>query len=144
MKAKEFLMQIGKLDKIIENKEYEKQRWKDIATSVTNQIGSEKVQSSGGKDKIANAVAKYIDIEHEIDADIDKMIDIKRDVMEIIETLDVEEYDILHKRYIQGLDFYEIALLLDKSYSWVTSKHGTALKHLQQKIDERECNETQV
>lgn len=144
MKAKEFLMQIGKLDKIIENKEYEKQRWKDIATSVTNQIGSEKVQSSGGKDKIANAVAKYIDIEHEIDAAIDRMIDVKRDVMKIIETLDVEEYDILHKRYIQGLDFYEIALLLDKSYSWVTSKHGTALKHLQQKIDERNLNGTQA
>lgn len=137
MKAKEFLLQLQKLDRLIENKEYEKQQWKDIATSTTVQTTGERVQSSGSKDKMANAITRYLDIEKEINADIDRYIEKKREIINVIEQLNAVEYDILHKRYIQNMSFDEIMLLNDKSQSWVTTVHGRALKHVQDILDEK-------
>ena len=82
--AREFLKQPKKLDKMIENKLIEKSQWKAIATSTTAQMGGERVQTSGSKQRMSDAVDKYVDMENEIDEYIDRLIDKKRDVMNCI------------------------------------------------------------
>lgn len=135
MKAKAYLQQVTKLDKLIENKLIEKEQWKSIAmgTSVSND--GERVQSSGNQQKMEDAVCRYIVIEEEIDRIIDELIATKQDVIRTIEQLPTVEYDLLHKVYIQGKTFEDIAC--DKSYSWVTTTHGRALKMVQNILDER-------
>lgn len=139
MNAKIFLQQIKKLDRMIENKQIEKAQWKELATSTTTQLNGEKVQSSHNPHKMANAIVKYIDLEREIDSCIDRLIDTKRDVISVIEQLNPDEYDVLHKFYIQGLSFKEIAFADKKkrSESWATTIHGRALKNVQRILDER-------
>lgn len=134
--AKGFLRQIRKLDALIKNKIAEREQWKTIALGTTVQL-SERVQSSSGQQKMANAVEKYIDIEKEIDQCIDDLIAKKKEVISVIEQLNAVEYDILHKVYVQYLTLHEVAYSIDKSYSSVTSIHGRALVNVKKILDER-------
>ena len=140
-KAKDFLRQLKKLDKMIENKMIEKEQWKAIATGTTAQMGGERVQTSGSQQKMADAVGTYIDIEEDINRCIDKLIDAKQEVISVIEQLNATEYDILHKIYVQYITLDDVAEMYDKTYSWVTTVHGRALKRVNQILNERERNE---
>lgn len=146
MKAKDFLNQLKKLDKLIENKLVERDQWFAMATSTTAASAPEtgiRVQSSGSKQQMANAADAYIDIKDEIDSMIDRLLYERKKIIAVIEKLEVTEYDILHKMYVgimdhdrrKYLDFYDIAALYNRSYSWATTMHGIALKHVQQIID---------
>ena len=148
MKAKEFLEQIVMLNKMIQNKIAEKEQWLAIATSATASsktvmIGGrphamERVQSSGAQDKMADAVAKVVDIEAEIDEAINVLVDAKNDVIGVIEQLNVDEYDFLHKVYVQGFTLRRTAVMNNRSYSWATTLHKKALDNVQIILDERE------
>jgi DNA-directed RNA polymerase specialized sigma24 family protein len=137
LKAKDYLRQLKMLDRLIENKLAEKEQWKAMATSTTQQLSADRVQTSGNPQKMADAVCKIIEIEAEIDACIDNLVDTKRDVIKTLERLNPTEYDLLHKVYVQFLTFEEVADKKGKSYSWVTTVHGRALKNVQRILDGR-------
>lgn len=137
--AQKYLEQVERLEAIIDNKMIEKQRWKDIALGITANMDGERVQSSDTKNKMANAVSKCVDIEAEIDSYVDRLINAKKDVTQTIESLEnINEYKVLHMRYIQFVPLTEIADSLGKEYSWVTTTHGRALKSVQRKLYERD------
>lgn len=132
MEAKDFLNQVKKLDLQITNKLIEKQQWKDIALGITANMDGERVQSSGKKSKMAEAIDKCVDMESEIDRLVDKLIDVKKEVIWTIEQLDSPtEYNVLHLIYIQGKDLQEVADKYNMSYDWATTTHGRALKNVQ-------------
>lgn len=137
MNAKEFLRQIKKLDKLIENKLAEVQQWKELATNISPNMTGEKVKSSGNPHKIADAIGRYIDLEREINQDIDRLVETKKDVISVIEQLNATEYDVIHKIYVQNLTFDEVAYACRHSRSWATTIHGRALKHVQTILDRR-------
>lgn len=138
MKAKEYLKQLQKLDKLIENKLAEKERWKCIATTTTAPLGGERVQSSGNHQKMADAVCRYIELESEINACIDRIVDQRQEIISTIEMLDVKEYDLLHKVYVQYVPLKNVGGLIGQSTSWVKTMHGVALSHVQRILDARE------
>ena len=136
MEAKEFLKQVEKLDVRIANKLIEQRQWKDIALGITANMNGERVQSSGSKSKLMDAVIKCVDMEAEIDSLVDNLIDTKKEVIQTIERLDsATEYNVLHMRYIQFKDLQEIADHYGKEYGWATTTHGRALRHLQEILD---------
>ena len=136
-KARDFLKQLKKLNKMIENKSIEREQWKSIATGTTAQMGGERVQSSGSQQKMADAVDRYIDIEKEIDKAIDQLIDTRKDIISVIEQLDATEYDIAHKVYVQFFTLQDVAYMYDKSYNWAKTINGRALKNVQRILDAR-------
>lgn len=136
--AQLYLEQVEKLDAIIKNKLIEKQQWKDVALGITANMGGERVQSSGNKSKMANAVDKCVDIEREIDEMVDKLISAKKDVLKTIEQLDSPiEYNVLHMRYIQYIDLQGIADHYKREYGWATTTHGRAIANVQKILDKR-------
>lgn len=147
LKARYFLKQPKKLDLMIKNKLIEKAQWQDIAKGTTSSSQSvkingvlhnmEKVQSSGSQQKMADAIDRFVDMEREIDEIVDKLIDTKKDVISVIEQLKEIEYDVLHKIYIQYLTFDDVADAYNKTYSWVTTVHGRALKNVQRILNQR-------
>ena len=131
--AQVYLEQVEKLDAIIKNKLIEKQQWREIALGITANMEGERVQASGTKNKMADAVAKCVDIESEIDGLIDKLIDIKKEVTQTIEKLESpSEYRLLHMRYIQFIPLKDIAERWNTEYTNVTTAHGRALKNVQE------------
>lgn len=137
MEAKKYLSQIQKLDKLIENKLHEAERWRQIATGTTTVTEKEKVQSSGSKQRMEDAICRCINAEAEVNDAIDKLVDLKQEIIHDIEKLSLNEYDVLHKKYVQFKELYEIAVEIDKSYSWVKSVHGSGLANLQKILNEK-------
>ncbi len=133
METKNFLSQPRKIDLQIRNKLIEKQQWKDIALGITANMEGERVQSSGSQQKMADAIAKCIDMEAEIDRLVDLLIDKKKEVIGVIEQVDSPiEYDILHRIYIQHMSLSDVADHYGKEYGWITTTHGRALKSVQE------------
>ena len=133
MDAKEYLSQVKKLDLQIRNKLIEKQQWRDIALGITSNMDGERVQSSGAKSKMADAIGRCVDMEAEIDRLVDKLIDTKKDVIQTIEQLESPtQYDVLHMIYIQDKTLQEVADHYNMSYDWAATTHGRALKNVRQ------------
>lgn len=154
MNAKAFLNQLEKLDRLIENKRMEREQWYLLATSTTAGGAPEtgvRVQSSGSQQRMADAMDRYIDAGAEIDVVVRRLFDARQEIIAVIEQLNTAEYDVLHKRYvgvvsidpatrekrIYRMSLQEIADAHEKSYTWATAVHGSALKKVQQIIDEK-------
>lgn len=134
--AQLFLEQVEKLDAVITNKLIEKKQWMDIALGITANMDGERVQSSGAKSKMANAVERCVDVEAEIDSYVDKLIATKKNVLEVIERLDsAVEYDVIHRKYIQFQTLQEIADHYGKDYGWAATTQGRALKSVQLQLE---------
>lgn len=130
--AQAFLERVEMLDTIIENKLIEQRQWKDLALSITANMGGEKVQSSGSQSKMADAVIACVAMEDEVAEAVDKLIAEKKKVVQTIESLySPTEYKVLHLRYIQGISLQDIADKFRRDYSWATTTHGRALKNVQ-------------
>lgn len=136
IEAKSYLLQVERLDSRIANKLIERQQWRDIALGITANIGGERVQSSGSQQKMSEAIENCLDMENEINSLIDELIETKKKVIDTIEKIySPTEYKILHMRYIQHISLKEIAIKLNREYSWVTTTHGRALKSVQNILD---------
>lgn len=136
--AQIFLKQPEKLDAIINNKLIEKKQWQDLALGITANMGGERVQSSGAKSRMADAVERCIDVEAEIDDLVDTLVAAKQNVIETIEQLDSPmEYKLLHDRYIKFMSLQEIADKYNKEYSWATTTHGRAIKNVEAILDSK-------
>ena len=78
MTTKEYLNQIDRLNRMIDNKLSEIYQLKTLVCSISVATDSEKVKSSGSQDKMGDTIAKIVDMEKEADKMIDKMLDIKK------------------------------------------------------------------
>ena len=138
MDARQFLERVEKLDAVIRNKLIERKQWMDIALGITASTEGERVQSSGAHSKMADAVNRCVDMEAEIDAVVDLLVETKRDVVDTIEKLDsAVEYNVLHMKYIQFMTLQDIADRYKKEYGWATTTHGRAMAHVQEILDKR-------
>lgn len=155
-RATEFLLQIRRVDRIIENKIAEKEQWKALSLNTVAAPPADtgvRVQSSGDHQRMASAIERYIVIDEEINKWVDELVKIKRDVTSVIEQLDTVEYDVLHKMYVGQVNvddprvrvkywtLNEIAELYDRSYNWAKAKRGQARKNVQKILDSRKTGE---
>lgn len=131
MSVKEFLNKIRKIDLLIDEKLQDVQVLRDRLTNITANIQSERVQTSMSGDKFADTISKIIDLEHEINADIDVLVEYKKSARELIEKLDDDILKvILYKRYFSGKTFEQIAVEINYSWRWTCKLHGRALQKL--------------
>jgi anaerobic ribonucleoside-triphosphate reductase len=131
--AQLYLEQVEKIDAIVEGKLIEQRQWKELALNITANMEGERVQSSSATtSKMEDAVIQCLMVEEQISEEVKRLIARKQDVVRTIESLyNPTEYRILHMRYIQYISLTDIAERLDKEYTWVTTVHGRAVKHVQ-------------
>lgn len=111
MTAKDYLQRIKKIDTLIKNKAIEIRQAEAIGVDST----------------VVRASVRELQVE-------------RASIIDTIQVLKEEEYDVLHKRYVQGKTFCEIADERDITYSNATTIHGRALKNLERIISERKCD----
>ena len=127
MKAKDYLLQIKKIDKLIENKQIEIQRLRSQLTYKGTTYG-DKVQSSVVGNPTTEKIAQIVDYEKELNQDIDKLIGLKKETTKLIDSLeDADEIDVLYKRYFQYLTWEEIAFDMKLTCRSIQRLHGQAL-----------------
>lgn len=96
-----YLSQIVKIQRMIENKQNEIFRFRDILTSVTIEPKEDKIQTSSDKDKMSAFVAKIVDNEK----DIEKLYDERKKIIGQLENFsdDPDLYQILYCKYVDNL-----------------------------------------
>lgn len=130
MTTKNYLGQIERFEKMVQNKLSEINQLKTMACSVTVPAGNERVQTSSDKDKVGTIVSRIADLEKEVDSMIEKRCMIVKQI-ESIEDTDI--YDVLAKRYILKKDLKVIAVERGVSFRYMGSVHSNALKMFEKK-----------
>ena len=137
MTAKEYLSRAYWLDKKINSKLNQIKYLEDLATKCTSIITDTPQKSNSSDSKIDNAVAKIVDLQSEINADIDKLIDAKREIAETINAVENDEYQaILEKRYLCFMKWEDIALEMKYSIHHLYKLHNRALNKISRILKE--------
>ena len=132
MDTKQYLSQIERLDKMIQNKLSEIYQLKTMACSVTVSNEKERVQTSSDNDRLGSTVAKIVDLEKETDMLVDRFIDKRSHIISQIDGLDnIDYYHVLSMRYVARDTFETIAKKTNWSIRKVFSIHGDALKEFE-------------
>lgn len=135
MDVKEYLKQPMLLELRIRNKLIEREQLRALAMKITASMDAVRVRSSGGASRMTDAVEKLVALEVEIDDLVQQLVEARRQVVDSLEALDnPTEYDVLHMRYVQGKSLQEIADHYRREYGWVTTTHGRAVRHLQERL----------
>ena len=143
MTTKEYLSQISRLNKMIENKIIEIGQLKELCYGVKGAVSTdERVQTSLDPDKIGNAYAKIDEMERNLDEDIDNYLAKKNEIISQIDSMKDETlYMVLFARYIEKKTFEVIATELHYSFRQITRLHGKALREFEKKYGELYLNE---
>ncbi len=140
--VKKYLKQIRILDCKIDYMMEELKSYRILATKITRPIGNESVQSSAEQDKIGTLVAKIADKEKEIDEKIDKMVDLKNEISNMIYCLDdIDQRRVLILRYISFKKYAEIAVHMCVDIRTIFRLEEKALDNLKDVI---ECHKIPV
>lgn len=137
MTTNTYLEQIDRFDRLIMNKQLEIEELRNNATNITVPTDSERVKSSGNKDKIGSMAVLIADLETDIINIKQKRMTIQKQIESIENT---REYDILSWCYILHKDLYEISDHLNCSLSNVKRVKGIAIKNFENKFGETYLN----
>lgn len=133
MTTKEYLSQVSRLNKLIENRIAELNQLRELCYGVKG-IGTteERVQSSPNPDKLGSMYSKIDEMERAIDEDIDYYVNKKRQIITQIDSMKDENlYMVLFLRYIEKKTFEIIATEMHYSFRQITRLHGKALREFE-------------
>jgi hypothetical protein len=138
MTAKEYLGQAYRLDQRINSKLEQVASLNELATKATSTLTGMPKNPNRATSKMADAVAKIVDLQAEINNDIDRLVDLKREIVGIIKTVNNPEYQtLLEKRYLCFDTWEQIAVDMGYSLRWVHIIHSRILVELGKQFAER-------
>ena len=131
MTSKEYLLQARFLDASIRTKVEQIESLNDLATSCTAVISDMPRNPNRGGSKMADAVMKIIDLQEEIKDDMIALVNLKREIMDVIKSVSsLELRTILEKRYLSFISWERIAVELGYSIQHTYRLHDMALKEV--------------
>ena len=100
------------------------------AMRITTVIKQDMVDSSGSKDKLADSVAKIVEVQNLINDKIGTLKQKERKVLDTIKALSTKEQRIFYLRYVKGYKWERVAV--ETGYCWAQTHriHGKCLKEL--------------
>ena len=131
MNAKEYLSQARYLDARINAKIKQVESLNALATSATSALTGMPHNPNKATSKMADIVAKIVDLQDEINHDIDTLVDLKSEIAEVIKAIpDVEQQTILEQRYLCFMPWEKIAVELQFTPRHIFRLHDEALKKI--------------
>lgn len=137
--AKEYLLSIALLDAKIDARVSEMDDLKERLLHITATLSPDKGgNASGTQDKMAGTMARIVDLQRQINADIDGLVDRKNEALKMLDSMkNPVHMTILHRRYFLHQPFERIATDMNYTYRWVTRLHGRALQEFGKVMQER-------
>lgn len=142
MNAIEYLEQVKLADARVDAKRAEERELWTLATGMTQGYDG-MPRGSGATNKVEDIVAKIVKAQERTNAQIDRYIDIRDDVIRHIEMLPLKQYQILHWLYVRKKDwpqkgYYtwsEVAEGLNCTEQNISNIRRRAIKNLQKILD---------
>lgn len=130
MKAKEYLSQARHLDARINTKIMQVAQLNDLARRATSTLSGMPHSPNKGPSQMANTVVKIVDLQNEINADIDALVDLKRDIAALIKCVpNSDQQTVLEKRYLCFQPWEQIAIDMSYSLHYLYKVHSAALDY---------------
>jgi len=119
------------LDREIDRKLKEVGRLRSKLTRITQVLTAEPRGGGSIYGKTEEILAKIVDLEKEIDADVDRLIAVRDNIKSVIEVVeDDRERLLLQYRYLDGWTFEKIAVEMNYSWRQIHRLHSKALTNL--------------
>lgn len=129
MTAKEYLGQAYRIDQRINSKLEQVGSLRVLATKATSTISNTPPSGSRNVHSMEGIIVKIIDLENEINADIDTLVDLKREIMGVIKVIDNPEYQtLLELRYLCFYSWEKVAVEMDYDLRYMHKLHRKALE----------------
>lgn len=129
MNAKEYLGQAFYLDKRINSKLEQVESLNALATKATATLSDMPKSPNRGTSRLEDTIVKIIDLQEEINRDIDRLVDLKADIVSTIKKVDDKELQtILEKRYLCFLSWERIAVDMHYNIRTIYRLHNKGLE----------------
>ena len=131
MNAKDYLLQARYLDERITSKTQQIASLNDLATRCTSTFSDMPRNPNHGGSRLEDCIIKIIDLENSLKKDIEKLVDLKREIMGVIKAVPNVEYQtLLEKRYLCFITWEQIAVDMNYSMQHIHRMHSSALKEI--------------
>ncbi len=131
MTAQEYLNQAYRLDQRINSKLEQVLSLRDLAAKATSTISDTPPGGSCNTRRMEDIVTKIVDLESEINQDIDELVDLKRDIVQIIKGISNPEYQtLLELRYLCFKTWEQIAVEMNYSIQHIYRLRDKALQEI--------------
>lgn len=128
MNIKTYLSQARYLDMRIKSKLQQIDSLNELATSCTQVMSGMPHNPSPSTSRMADAIGKIVDLENEIRSDMDRLIDLKREITGVIKNVENPEHQtLLEKRYLCYLPWEKIAVDMNYDLRYIHKLHTRAL-----------------
>lgn len=126
--------------RLLKEKENELEELKTKATKITTELRDMPKGTPEIQDRMAEYASKIVDLKNEKYAQIIKMYKTKKEIEDKIELIDQPYKNILHFKYIKGLNLTQVANEIKYEYEYTKKLHGIALlkyKNITPKVTEK-------
>ena len=131
MTAKEYLARALLIDQRINSKLEQVQSLRSLAEKATSTLSPTPHGKERNMHRMEDVIVKMLDLESDINASIDTLVDIKREITEAVQSLPTTEHrTLLELRYVCGKTWEEIAAIMFYSVRNVHILHSAALQEL--------------
>ena len=129
MTAREYLEQGRHLDARIDAKIQQLDRLNAMAKNATSTLTGMPSSHNCAMSKLEEIVAKIVDLQNAINADIDQLVDLKRDIRALVEAVQSsDQKTLLEKRYLCFQPWEQIAIDMQFSLHHIYKVHAAALE----------------
>lgn len=137
MTAKQYLRQAYRLNELINSDIQELEQLKALSRSISSPNLSGMPSGSRKQEApFVNAIMKIVDLEKVIDAEIDRFVDLKKEIRnKLLQIEDKNERLILQNRYLLFHTWEQIAEELNFTTQWVQEIHKKALYKFSQQFN---------
>lgn len=131
MTIKEYLAQAYRIDKRINSKLEQIVSLRELATKATSTLSDTPPSGSRNIHSMEGIIVKMMELENEINADIDVLVDLKKEIMSIIKKINnPEQQTLLELRYLCFKTWEQIAVDMGYSIQNAYKVHDRALENI--------------
>ena len=129
MTSKEYLSQAYRIDQRINSKIEQVSSLHDLATKATSTLSDMPGSATRNVHRMEDVIVKIIDLENEINTEIDRLVDVKREITRLITKIpNPEEQTLLELRYLCFKSWEQIAVDMGYSVENTYRLHRKALR----------------
>lgn len=142
MTAKEYLSQAFNLDNRIEAKLEQISVLHALAAKATSTLTDVPPNGTRNVQQMEDIICKIVDLEKEINEDINRLVDLKFDIMSIIKAIGNLIYQtLLEQRYLCFRTWEQIAIDMGYDSRWVHRLHSKALGETEKLLSTKRSHE---
>ena len=136
MTAQQYLNQAYYIDQQIKEKINKADRLRELSTNISPTLNDVPKSSGFNNQAMSDRICKLADLENEINMDIDRLVDLKKEIEAVIKAVDNPKYQrLLELRYLDFHSWDEIISLMGYSRRHIFRIHSEALRKVKMALN---------